>query len=79
MFTSFINNIMLLTKLLDITSYLINMKSVIIFVIFYKSTHCNNSNYFLLLIIFYLSSIDTKTDAIMLLNYLGFSVLYDTL
>lgn len=54
----------------------LNTKLVIILPMFYKSTHCNNSNYLLLFSILYLYFIDTRSDAIILSYYLRLTILY---
>ena len=76
--TSLVQNIGPLSKL-AITSHLASMKLLAIFVIFCRSAHRNNSNYFPLLVVIYLPSARAKVDAITLLNHLGLSVSYNVL
>lgn len=60
-------------------SNIISMKLVAILVILYRSVHRNNSNYLLSFIALYVYSAGARTDAIILLNYLGVSISYDAL
>lgn len=60
-------------------SRLIDIKSVIIFVIFYHSTHWNNSKYIPLLIAIYMYLARAQVDIIIFLNYFSLSLFYDVL
>lgn len=62
-----------------LTSHLASMKLLAVLVIMCRSAHRNNSNYIPLLMAMYLYSAGAKVDAIMLFNYLGLSVLYNSL
>lgn len=55
------------------------MKLITILVILCRLAHQNNINYFPLLILLYIYSVVTQVNAIILLNYLGLSVLYPVL
>lgn len=55
------------------------MKLVAVLIIFCRSSHRNNSNYIPLLIALYMYSAGIKVDAIILLNRLGLSILYNIL
>lgn len=61
------------------TTKLVNMKIVIIPVIFYCSTHWNNSNYVPLLLALYIYSAGARVNAITLLNHFGLLVSYNVL
>ena len=54
------------------------MKLLTILVVMYRSAYWNNSNYISLLVVIYLYSTGAKVDAIILLNHLGLSVLYNS-
>lgn len=75
---SFILGIDLTSKSLLIF-LLVSVKFVVIFIIFCKFAHQNNSNYILLLVIIYLYFAGARVDAITLFNYLGISILYNML
>lgn len=62
-----------------LTIHLISMKLLAILRIIYRSAYRNNSNYISLLMAMYLYSAGVKVNAIMLLNHLGLSVLYNLL
>lgn len=53
------------------------MKLIAIFLIICRSTHQNNSNYFSLLVVIYLYSVDAQVNVITLLNHLGLSISYN--
>lgn len=58
---------------------LISTKIFTILVIFCRSAHRNNSNYFPLLMALYLYSVGACVNVIMLLNHLGLLILYNIL
>lgn len=63
--------------LISITTYLVSMKLVTIFVILYRLIHQNNNNYVFLFIAMYLYLAGARVDVITLLNYLKLLVLYN--
>lgn len=62
-----------------LTSYLVLMKLIAIFVIFCRFCHQNNSNYIYLFVTTYLYFANVKIDAITFLNYFDILVLYNVL
>lgn len=74
--TSLIVSIRLLPKL-KVILYLVLIKLLVILVILCRSSHQNNSNYFLILFTIYFYSAGTKIDIINLFNYLSLLVLYN--
>ena len=76
MLTSLVCNVGPLT--MTSNSNIISIKLVAIFVILCRLVHRNNNNYLPSLIVLYVYSAGTQTDAITLLNHLGVGILYNT-
>lgn len=66
-----------LTLKSPLTSHLVSMKLLAIFVIIYRSTHQNFNNYVSLYIIIYMYSAGAKIDTITVFNYPGLFILYN--
>lgn len=62
-----------------LTSHLASIKLLAVFIIICRSAHQNNSNYIPFFVAMYLYLARAKVDAIILLNHLGLSVLYNLL
>ncbi len=73
----FINSVYILTKLLTSAYQIIEIKLVNILVVLCKSTHHNNSNYFLFLIPLYLYSSVVRVKIITLFNDFCINILYN--
>lgn len=58
-------------------SHVVSMKLVTILMILCRLAHCNNSNFFFLLVALYFYSTSAQVGAIMLLNQIGLTVLYN--
>lgn len=58
-------------------SHIVSMKLITILMVLCRLAHCNNSNFFSLLIALYFYSTSAQVDAIMLFNQMGLTVLYN--
>lgn len=77
LFMSLVLSVKPTIALISITTYLVSMKLVTIFVILYRLIHQNNNNYVFLFIAMYLYLAGARVDVITLLNYLKLLVLYN--